>query len=300
MLKIAFSPEYILPLPSGHRFPMEKYELLPEQLLYEGIVSKENFFEPEPLAEKWILECHTTEYWEKLKTLSLSKSEIRATGFPLTEALIQREVIIAGGSVQAALFAIDHGIALNIAGGTHHAFIDRGEGFCLLNDIVLTSNFLIKNKIAKKILVVDLDVHQGNGTAKMCENNPDIFTFSIHGEKNYPARKEHSDLDVELPDGTGDEEYLAQLKTSIKTILTHFSPDFIIYQSGVDVLKTDKLGRLGMSIGGIKRRDRIVLELGISRQVPILCCMGGGYSSSIANIIDAHSQVYRLAQELYF
>jgi acetoin utilization deacetylase AcuC-like enzyme len=300
MLKIAFSPVYIQPLPFGHRFPMDKYELLPEQLLYEGIVSDENFFEPVPLDESWILACHEKEYWEKLKTLSLSKSEIRATGFPLTASLIKREVTIAGGSIQAALFAIDHGIAMNIAGGTHHAFADRGEGFCLLNDIVMTANYLIKNNLAQKILVIDLDVHQGNGTAKMCELIAEIFTFSMHGAKNYPARKEHSDLDVELLDGTGDEQYLTILEENLASILARFTPDFIIYQCGVDVLASDKLGRLGLSIEGVKRRDKIVLNLGLALQTPIICCMGGGYSSSIATIIDAHSQVYRIAQELYF
>ncbi|WP_111317598.1 histone deacetylase family protein [Algoriphagus chordae] len=300
MLKIAYSPIYKHPLPENHRFPMEKYELLPGQLLYEGIVKDENFFEPVPIDEKWILNTHSLEYWEKLRDLKLTKSEVRATGFPLSRELVDREITILNGSVQAAAFAMEYGIAMNIAGGTHHAYANRGEGFCLLNDIAVTANYLIENQLAKKILVIDLDVHQGNGTASIFAGNPDVFTFSMHGEKNYPMRKEQSDLDCAVSDGIADEQYLSILESQLEIILKIFSPDFIIYQSGVDVLETDKLGRLAMTLTGVKNRDRIVLNLAKSLNVPIMCCMGGGYSSSIAKIVEAHSQVYCLAQELYF
>ena len=300
MLKIAYSSIYKHQLPEGHRFPMDKYELLPEQLLYEGIVGEENFFEPKPIDEKWILNTHTAEYWTKLKNLKLSKSEIRSTGFPLSEKLVHREISILDGSVQAATYALKYRIAMNIAGGTHHAFADRGEGFCLLNDIAVTANYLIENQLAKKVLVVDLDVHQGNGTASIFYANPDVFTFSMHGEKNYPMRKEISDLDYAVADGTGDQEYLSILNSQLELILTTFSPDFIIYQSGVDVLESDKLGRLAMTLEGIRNRDEIVLQLAKSLNVPIMCCMGGGYSPSVSKIVEAHTQVYRLAQDLYF
>ena len=300
MLKIAYSSIYRHSLPEGHRFPMEKYELLPGQLLHEGIVKDENFFEPKPIDEKWILNTHTAEYWNKLQHLTLTKAEVRATGFPLSKDLVQREITILNGSVQAAEFAIKYGIAMNIAGGTHHAFADRGEGFCLLNDIGVTSNYLIDNQLSKKILVIDLDVHQGNGTASLFAENPDVFTFSMHGEKNYPIRKEISDLDCAIPDGTKDEEYLRILESHLDLILKDFFPDFIIYQSGVDVLETDKLGRLAMTIEGVKKRDAIVLNLAKALHSPIMCCMGGGYSSRISHIVDAHTQVYRLAQDLYF
>lgn len=300
MLKIAFSPIYMHPLPDGHRFPMEKYELLPGQLLHEGIVKQENFFEPEKLDEKWILNTHTQEYWNKLKHLTLSKSEVRATGFPLSRQLVNREIIILSGSVQAAKYALLHGIAMNIAGGTHHAFADRGEGFCLLNDIAVTANYLIDKQLSKKVLVIDLDVHQGNGTASIFTNNPDVFTFSMHGEKNYPIRKEVSDLDCALTDGTRDVEYLRILQSQLENILKVFLPDFIIYQSGVDVLESDKLGRLAMSVEGVRNRDAIVLNLAKSLNTPIMCCMGGGYSSKVSKIVEAHTQVYRLAQEFYF
>ncbi|MCH7411343.1 histone deacetylase [Belliella sp. DSM 111904] len=300
MLKIAFSPNYAHPLPEGHRFPMEKYELLPEQLLYEGTVKEDSFFVPDDFGEEWIIYSHEVAYYEKLKNLSLSKSEIRKTGFPLSHALVQREVQIMNGSIQACLFAIDHGISMNIAGGTHHAFSDRGEGFCLLNDIAVSANYLIANQYADRVLVVDLDVHQGNGTAQMLKNEPKAFTMSMHGQANYPLHKEVSDLDIGLADGTSDEEYLEILEKHFYPILDAFQPDFIIYQCGVDVLKSDKLGRLGMSIAGCKMRDQIVLQAAKVNMVPIMCCMGGGYSPRIADIIEAHANTYRLAQDLFF
>ena len=300
MLKIAYSPKYCHPLPEGHRFPMEKYDLLPEQLLYEGTIQTENLFEPKPLGERWIVNTHRQDYFQKLMNLSLSRSEIRATGFPLSAELIEREILIMGGSVQAALYALDYGIAFNIAGGTHHAFTDRGEGFCLLNDIAIAGNYLLQNQLANRVLVVDLDVHQGNGTAEIFQDNSNVFTFSMHGAKNYPHRKEKSDLDIELEDGCGDESYLFSLEKNLSQILENFNPDFIIYQSGVDPLKTDKLGRLGLSMQGINQRDRMVLSLARQQKIPLMSCMGGGYSPKIKDVIDAHAQVFRLAQEMYF
>lgn len=300
MLKISWSPKYAHSLPEGHRFPMEKYTLLPEQLLYEGTVSPQNFFEPSPIDPKWILNTHSESYFDKLQHLELSKSEIRATGFPLSKELVEREILIAGGSVQAALFALEYGIGMNIAGGTHHAFSDRGEGFCLLNDIAITANFLIENQLATRVLVVDLDVHQGNGTAELFRGRKDVFTFSMHGEKNYPHRKETSHLDIGLPDGTSDLSYLQILEKELSKILDSFYPDFVIYQSGVDVLATDQLGRLGMSIEGVRARDRMILNFAKQIKSPIMCCMGGGYSKHLRDIIDAHAQLYRLAQDLYF
>lgn len=300
MLKIAWSPVYSHPLPLGHRFPMEKYLLLPEQLKYEGTVSEDNFFEPINLDERYITNTHDLEYWEKLKALNLSKSEIRKTGFPLSNSLIEREVNILSGSVQAAVYAKEFGIAMNIAGGTHHAFSNRGEGFCLLNDLAVSANYLLENKLASKILIVDLDVHQGNGTAEIFKNRKEVFTFSMHGQSNYPMHKEKSDLDIGLPDNTEDNDYLRLLNFHLNEIVKNFSADFLLYQSGVDVLKTDKLGRLGLSLGGIKQRDKIVLDFSKSSNIPIMCCMGGGYSPHLKDIIDAHAQVFRLAQEIFF
>ncbi|SMD45188.1 Acetoin utilization deacetylase AcuC [Aquiflexum balticum DSM 16537] len=300
MLKIAWSSRYCHPLPQGHRFPMEKYNLLPEQLLYEGTVSNENFFEPGLLDEKWILNTHEEGYLKKLKTLSLSKSEIRKTGFPLSAELIEREIHIMQGSLQASLFALEFGIAMNVAGGTHHAFTNRGEGFCLLNDIAISANYLLDNKLSSKILVVDLDVHQGNGTAEIFKNNKNVFTFSMHGASNYPMHKEKSDLDIGLPDKIDDAAYLKLLKENLHFIVEIFHPDFMIFQSGVDVLESDKLGRLGLSIDGCKKRDKIVMELAKTNDIPIMCCMGGGYSERLTHIIEAHANTFRIAQDLYF
>ena len=300
MLKIAYSPIYCHPLPPGHRFPMEKYELLPGQLLYEGTVTEDNFFEPGKIDEQWILKAHSAVYWEKLKSLNLSKSEIRATGFPLSRDLVDREVTILQGSVQAAIYALEYGIGMNIAGGTHHAFTDRGEGFCLLNDIAVTAHYLLDQGLPERVLVVDLDVHQGNGTAQIFQNDPRVFTFSMHGEKNYPHKKELSDIDVPLADGIRDGAYLDILKRDLGRVMEKFRPDFVIYQSGVDILASDQLGRLGLSMQGVKDRDYFVLGLARSQNIPIMCCMGGGYSSNVRMIVDAHSQVYRAAQELYF
>ena len=215
MLKIAYRKEYAHPLPENHRFPMEKYELLPEQLLYEGTVTENNFFSPNLLSEEDILAIHKEEYWHKLKNLTLSRKEERRTGFPLSAALVERERIINQGTIDAANFALQYGVSMNIAGGTHHAFTDRGEGFCLLNDIAIAALYLLKNKKAKKILVVDLDVHQGNGTAEIFRHNPDVFTFSMHGKGNYPMQKEKSDLDIELEDKTDDKTYLRVLRENL-------------------------------------------------------------------------------------
>ncbi len=300
MLKIAFSPIYKYELPPKHRFPMEKYELLPEQLLYEGTVSEANFFHPPALDEATILLTHEKTYWDNLKTLNLSRKEIRAIGFPLSENLVQRGRHISNGTVQCALFSRQHGVSLNIAGGTHHSFSYKGEGFCLLNDIAIAANYLLQQNIAKKILVIDLDVHQGNGTAQIFRHEPRVFTFSMHGEKNYPVRKETSDLDIGLPDKTEDEAYLKVLKQSLPPLFDQVQPDQVFYLSGVDVLATDKLGRLGMSIEGCRRRDAFVLENCKRHQVPVAVSMGGGYSERIAHIIEAHANTFRSAQEIFF
>ena len=300
MLKIALAPIFAHPLPEGHRFPMEKYSLLPEQLLFEGTVSDANFFMPQDLSEEWVLTTHEPLYLERLKNLELSKSEIRAIGFPMSKALIERELCIAAGSVQAACYAKEFGIGMNIAGGTHHAFFNRGEGFCILNDLAITANYLLLNKLAKKILIIDLDVHQGNGTAALFQDNSSVITFSMHGEKNYPHRKERSDLDIGLADGTDDRTYLTCLDRNLKMLFEEGQPDFILYQSGVDVLASDQLGRLSLTLNGVQARDQLVLGTAKSQGIPIMCCMGGGYSKRIKDIIEGHAQVFRLAQSLFF
>ncbi|MEM1326737.1 MAG: histone deacetylase [Bacteroidota bacterium] len=300
MLRIAYSPIYKYKLPEGHRFPMMKYELIPEQLLYEGSVTEDQFFHPEPLKEEIILRTHDATYWDKLKTLQLTRKEIRAIGFPLSDNLVQRGRHIAQGTIDCARFAMQYGVAMNVAGGTHHSFTDRGEGFCLLNDIAIASNYLLDQGLAKRILIVDLDVHQGNGTAQIFRNEDRVFTFSMHGQNNYPLRKEQSDLDIGLPDKTEDEAYLTQLKATLPQLIELHRPDFIFYLSGVDVLATDKLGRLAMSMQGCKMRDEYVLKMCRERSIPVAVSMGGGYSERIADIIEAHANTFRTAQDVFF
>jgi acetoin utilization deacetylase AcuC-like enzyme len=300
MLKIAWSESYVLPLPPNHRFPMSKYELLPEQLLHEGTVTNSNFFRPGKCAEDLIQRTHEPDYWRKLRRLQLSEREIRRTGFPLLDTVVDREVIIMEGTRACADFALQQGIAMNIAGGTHHAFTNRGEGFCLLNDIAIAANYLLDSGKASKILVVDLDVHQGNGTAEFFRAEPRVFTFSMHGANNYPMVKENSDLDIGLADYTTDSFYLSTLEINLKNLLDSFQPDFIFYQSGVDILDTDKLGRLAVSRQGCRNRDRLVLSAAKQNGIPLVASMGGGYSPDIRDIIEAHANTFRLAQELYF
>jgi acetoin utilization deacetylase AcuC-like enzyme len=300
MLKVAYDPIYAHPLPSGHRFPMLKYELIPEQLIHEGTITKDSLFSPKPLEEEIILSTHDAHYWHQLRDLTLPLKEQRRTGFPLSAQLVEREIRIAKGTIDGCYFAFDYGIALNVAGGTHHAGTNWGEGFCLLNDQAIAANHLLNNKLASSILIVDLDVHQGNGTAQIFENEPRVFTFSMHGANNFPYRKERSDLDIPLQDGTGDKEYLGILKTTLPKLIDQQKPDFIFYLSGVDILATDKLGKLALSKEACKQRDRFVLEQCRKHQIPVQVSMGGGYSTDIRDIVDAHCNTYRLAHDLYF
>ncbi|MFN4298653.1 MAG: histone deacetylase [Thermaurantimonas sp.] len=295
MLTVAWRPEYVQPLPEGHRFPMLKYELIPEQLIREGVISESQIFNPEPVADEDILAVHQSEYVYRLERLKLTRSEERRIGFPHDKRLIFREKCIAQGSIQNALYALKHGCSLNVAGGTHHAYSDRGEGFCLLNDIAIAASYLLRHQLVKRILVVDLDVHQGNGTASIFRNVPEVYTFSMHGANNYPLHKELSDCDVALPDGITDEPYLKLLDHHLNEIADRFQPDFIFYQSGVDVLATDKLGRLALSELGCARRDRLVFEFCKRHYLPVAVSMGGGYSPKLADIVNAHVTTYREA-----
>jgi len=279
---------------------MIKYELIPEQLLRENTCSPDNFFEPGIISDKIVLKTHEQEYFERFKNLKLTKKEVREIGFPLSKELVTREMTIAQGTIDCINYSLKNGISMNIAGGTHHAFYDRGEAFCMLNDQAIAAKYLINKKLAKKIMIIDLDVHQGNGTASIFSTNKEVFTISFHGKKNYPFRKEKSDIDVEFDDNTGDQFYLNKLKNLIPNAIDNFKPDFIFYLSGVDVLNNDKLGRLGLSIDGCKERDKFILELCNKNSIPVQVSMGGGYSELLKNIIEAHSNTFRLAQEIYF
>lgn len=300
MLKIAWSNVYAHPLPAGHRFPMEKYNLIPEQLLYEGTITQTNLFEPSPVDEPTILRTHDADYWQRLKGLRLTPQEIRRSGFPHDERLILREQIITQGTLDCARHALKSGVAMNVSGGTHHAFRGRGEGFCLLNDIAVAANALLDEGLAKKILIVDLDVHQGNGTAEIFAETPSVFTFSMHCEGNYPLEKEKSDLDIGLPAFSGDELFLNTLKQTLPGLMDTVQPDFVFYLSGVDILETDKLGRLKVTREGCKSRDRFVLETCKQNEIPLAISMGGGYSPKLSDIMEAHCNTFRLAQEIFF
>ena len=300
MLKIAFDPIYKHSLKIGHRFPMEKYELLPEQLLRKNICSIDNFFLPSAIDERHLLSTHDEVYYNNLINLTLSKLDARKIGFPLSGSLIERERVIAQGTIQNTHFAQQHGISMNIAGGTHHAFRDRPGAFCMLNDQAIAANYLINNNLSNKVMIVDLDVHQGDGTASIFENKDFVFTISFHGQKNYPFKKQNSDFDLPLEDNTGDRVYLNALKYHLPRLIDLFEPDFIFYLAGVDVLKTDKLGRLGLTMAGCKERDRFVLKFCKDQKIPVQVSMGGGYSMHLKEIIDAHSNTFELAQELFF
>ena len=300
MLKIAHHEIYNHPLPEKHRFPMVKYDLLPQQLLYEGTCDAANFFEPELPNTKYFFSVHEPEYFFDLLNITLSKKAERKIGFPLTEQLVAREMIIADGTMKASEYAIKNGIAMNIAGGTHHAFSNRGEGFCMLNDQAIGARYLQQKGLANKILMVDLDVHQGNGTAEIFREDTSVFTFSMHGKANYPFEKEVSDLDIPLETGTTDKEYLTILYKTLPELIKQQQPDFIYYLSGVDVLESDKLGKLSLSIEACAARDRFVLQTCYDHQIPVMCSMGGGYSEDINIIINAHANTFRLAQEIFF
>ncbi len=299
MIRIAYHPCYYLDLPEGHRFPMDKYRLLPEQLLYEGLFQSESFFAPAKIALDKVSRVHTQAYIDKLLSLQLSKQEIRKSGFPLSQALVDREQIIAQGTINNVHYAIESGVSMNIAGGTHHAFSDRAEAFCFFNDQAIAAQYVLDQGIAQRVAIIDLDVHQGNGTAEIFSTVPEVFTFSMHGKANYPFKKEQSDLDVELDSSISDEAYLQLLEQHLKEIHQKFEPQFIFYLSGVDILESDKLGKLNLSIQACKRRDALVLSYAKHYQIPVQISMGGGYSPQLRTIVDAHTNTFREAHRIF-
>ena len=299
MVRIAFDAIYAHPLPENHRFPMLKYEFIPAQLLHEGTYTADHFFIPKACDASVVLKTHEADYYQKLISLQLSASEQRAIGFPQSKALIEREFMITQGTIDCSIAALANGIALNVAGGTHHAFADRGEGFCILNDMCVAANYLLDHNYCKKIMIVDLDVHQGNGTAKIMEKNPNVFTFSMHGATNYPFRKEKSDLDIGLADGTNGELYLSILEDTLPKLMRQVKPDLVFYLSGVDILETDKFGKLKVSLAECKRRDEFVLSSCKKNKIPVVVALGGGYSPDVKTIVEAHCNTFRLAADLY-
>jgi acetoin utilization deacetylase AcuC-like enzyme len=299
MFPIAFHPIYQHPLPEGHRFPMLKYELLPQQLMREGTAKTTDFFEPTICDLKHVLAVHEKEYVDDLLNLTLNPKAARKIGFPLSKELVQRELIIAQGTITGTQKSFETKVSFNIAGGTHHAYSTHGEAFCLLNDQAIAAQFLLDNKQARKILIIDLDVHQGNGTAEIFQNNPNVYTFSTHGKTNYPFKKEISDLDIAFDDGTNDDKFLKTIGAIIPKLIQTEKPDFIFYLAGVDILASDKLGKLGCSIEGCKKRDELVFELCAKHQIPVQVSMGGGYSPDIKIILEAHANTFRAAKDIF-
>lgn len=278
---------------------MLKYELIPEQLLYEGSITPDAIYAPPTLDEDIILRTHSADYWSRMKRLELTGREMRAIGFPLSPGLVEREIRICAGTLWCARQSEKTGVALNVAGGTHHAFADRGEGFCLLNDFAVAANQILHENPAERILICDLDVHQGNGTAALLKGEPRAFTFSMHGAHNYPFRKEESDLDIGLPDGTDGPAYLRILAENLPRIIDGFRPTRLFYLSGVDVIDTDKYGKLKLTIAECRARDEYVFLLAQKHSLPCAVAMGGGYSADVRRIVDAHCNTFRAARELY-
>ncbi len=299
-MRVFFHPSYIHPVPEGHKFPMEKYDLIPRQLVYEGVIDSSQLFEPDLIALSYVLLAHDEVYVNQLLEGTLTPREQRVTGFVHNPALVERELHIMEGTRLAAQYAFEHtSIGFNIAGGTHHAYANRGEGFCLLNDQAIAAHWLLDHTHIKRILIIDLDVHQGNGTAAIFQDNSYVFTFSMHGKNNYPLHKEQSDLDVALLDGCTDAVYLFELQRALNQIISQFQPEFIFYQCGVDILYSDSLGKLAISIEGSKERDRLVFEFASQLGVPVVCSMGGGYSKDIRIIVDAHVNTFRVASRYW-
>ena len=298
ILTAAYHPCYSHPLPELHRFPMAKYELLRQQLQHEGIMEPEQFFEPDEIDLLPLLRVHDGKYLTKLEEGSWSRQEERRSGFPWSNALIQREKTIMEGTRLCGIEAARGNVALNIAGGTHHAFSDHAEGFCLLNDLAIAAYDLLDRGM-DRIAVVDLDVHQGNGTAHITAEEERIFTLSMHGAHNYPLHKPQSTLDIPLPDGTGDRDYLARLDHALRTVMTEFQPQVVLYQCGVDVLATDKLGRLALTIEGCRTRDEMVFQACKEAGIGIACTMGGGYSADISIILKAHMNTFKVARDTW-
>lgn len=298
-MKTAWSPVFACGLPENHRFPMAKYDLIPKQLLYEGTLQPEDLFEPPPASEETLLLTHSLDYLRRWQALALTDAEVRRSGFPQSSVLVEREKRIVQGTLMAARLALSDGVAFNVAGGTHHAFREGPEGFCLLNDIAVTANVLLQEQRIERIMVVDLDVHQGNGTAAIFAQDSRVFTFSMHCGANFPYRKETSSLDISLPIGCSDLLYLRLLEDALLRALPSFMPELIIYQAGVDILETDRLGKLCISSEGCMARDRLVLEACRSKGIPIVVTMGGSYSPDLYQIVNAHCNTFRVARRIF-
>ena len=294
-MKVFYSDRFVLPLPEGHKFPMAKYAGLRARILAEGIVQPHDLHEAPAAAWEDLLLVHDRAYVEAVAAGTLPRETQRRIGFPWSPEMVERSRRSVGATIAAARTALDEGVAANLAGGTHHSFADRGEGFCVFNDVAVGARVLLRDREAHRIAIVDLDVHQGNGTAAIFQHDASVFTFSMHGEKNFPFRKEVSDLDVSLADGTGDDEYLALLRHHLDDVLNRHQPDFVFYLAGADPYEGDRLGRLKLTIEGLRNRDEIVFSTCQRRGLPVAVSMSGGYADDVQAIITIHANTIRAA-----
>lgn len=297
--RLYYSPYYYAEIGEGHVFPIKKFELVRDLLLAEATLSEDELLAPEPAAIDDLLLVHTEDYITRLRDGELTAKEIRKLGLPWSESLVRRSFHAISGTINAARDCLTSGVASNLAGGTHHAYPDRGEGFCVLNDVAVAIRVLQRDGLARRFLIVDLDVHQGDGTAFIFRDHPDVFTFSMHGAKNYPLFKQPSSLDIELADKTGDDEYLETLEHALSRVILH-DPDVIFYLAGADPYEKDKLGRLAMTIDGLRRRDEMVLSFARDRGVPIVTTMSGGYAADIEDTVEIHANTIRAVKNVYF
>jgi acetoin utilization deacetylase AcuC-like enzyme len=298
MLRVFYSPYYYAEIGENHVFPIRKFELVRDLLLAEGTLRAEEIVEPEPASVTDILLVHTEDYVSRLIDGALTAKEIRRLGLPWSKSLVRRSFLATSGTINAAKHALEHGVGSNLAGGTHHAFPDRGEGFCVLNDVAVTIRVLQRERLAERFLIVDCDVHQGNGTAFIFQDAPEVFTFSMHGAKNYPLFKENSTLDVELPDKIGDRDYLQILSENLPRAFAH-EPDIVFYLGGADPFEKDKLGRLSLTIAGLRRRDELVLEYAKAHGFPVATTMSGGYAADINDTVEIHYNTIRAVKSVF-
>jgi acetoin utilization deacetylase AcuC-like enzyme len=294
-MKCAYHTAYEVPLSPSHPFPMSKYPLLKSRLLADGIIAEGDLLQPQPIDMPLLELVHTPQYLDKLKSGTLSAAEIRRLGLPWSEALWRRSLLAAAGTLLAARTALQEGLAANLAGGTHHAFADHGEGFCVLNDVALAVALLKAEGAIQRAVIIDLDVHQGNGTAAIFESVEEVFTFSMHGERNYPTHKMRSNLDVPLRDGIGDAEYLDVLGLHLPTVLTQSGAQIAFYLAGVDVVAGDRYGRLALSESGLEQRERCVIEAVRRRGIPLVIVLAGGYAATRQRTAELHTHVFRAA-----
>ncbi|HVZ77365.1 MAG TPA: histone deacetylase [Gemmatimonadaceae bacterium] len=289
------SARYTFPLPEGHRFPIEKYARLRDRVLHEGIVRPECMHEPARVSRDDLLRVHTADYVDRFTNGAMTAAEIRRLGFPWSEALVERSYRAVGGTCEAARAALVHGVAMNLAGGTHHAFADHGEGFCVFNDVAIAIRALQRDGLAARVAVVDLDVHQGNGTHAVFAGDDSVFTFSMHGGRNYPFHKVPGSLDIELDDGTTDAAYLETLAAALPSVLSRAQPGLVVYIAGADPHEDDRLGRLSLTTDGLARRDAIVLQQCREVGLPVVITIGGGYGRDIDTTIGIHVRTAQVA-----